>query len=101
MIVANPLVLDTIHQRETLASVDLLGGDLDEALRIPLEFFEAVAADKYLLDASTRELGLMLEFGKDVRQQNVRFIQGDRASHFALRCLDARVADGDIGLSPV
>ena len=101
VILAEPLVLDTVHQRLPLAPVDGLRRKLDERLRVALEVVEPVAVAENPLDAAPGEARPVLQLGQHVRQGNVAFVQHHRRRAAPLGSLYAGLADGDVSLAPL
>ena len=68
---ADALVLNAVHEREALRTVDDLCREVDELLRVALEVIEPAAVHEDAVNATPRELGFVLEVCQDVGQLDV------------------------------
>ena len=86
---------------QALGPVDRLGGQLDELLRVALEVVQPAALGQDAPDAAPGELRLVLQVGQQVGQLDVAFVEATGADAAVSVGVDARLADGEVGLAPV
>src|SRR3546814_3510540 len=76
---ADALIFDAIDESQPLGTVDNLGGQPDEGLRIALEIRQPAALGQDGDETATRELGAILKISQHVGQDATGFLAGHGA----------------------
>lgn len=98
MIAAQALIIDAVHQGQTLATVSDVRRQVNELLRIAPEVIQPATAGQNGGDAAPGELGAVLQIGQQVGQFNIGFIQQDGGSILFFSGLHASLANRNIDL---